>query len=157
MPEPRNRWIVKRNCSASPRQLALVFASMVLLSLAIGIGFARLGLWLTLPFVGVELIALAVAFICYARHAANFEVIELAGGTLRIEQVCGARHSAWQFRAHGARIEATDAAGGASGARLFVVDRAERIEIGTHLVDRRRRELGSELRHALRSAAAATA
>lgn len=157
MPEPRNRWIVKRNCSASPWQLALVLASIVALSLAIGLAFAYLGLWMTLPFVGAELIALAVAFVCYARHAANFEVIELAGGTLRIEQVCGARHSAWRIGAQAAWVETATDRGGASGGRLFVVTRAERIEIGTHLVDWRRRELGSELRRALRSATAATA
>ncbi len=45
MSEPAIRWTVKRNCSASPRPAAAVFASLVVLSLAIGVGFAMSGQW----------------------------------------------------------------------------------------------------------------
>jgi len=62
-------WLVKRNCSASPRQLALVFGSLVAVSFAFGAGFAAQGLWMVLPFVGLELVAVAAAFICYGRSA----------------------------------------------------------------------------------------
>jgi uncharacterized membrane protein len=155
MPEPEIRWTIKRNCSASPRQLAAVFASIVALSFAIGIGFAAYGLWMVLPFAGLELAVLAAAFICFGRHAGDFEVIELQSGQLRVEQFRGSHRSIWQVAAPRARIETVAAADGKSLAHLYVVAPSRRVEVGAALLDERRRELAHELDRALRSAAAA--
>jgi uncharacterized membrane protein len=150
MPENTTRWIVKRNCSASPRQVALVFASVVALSFVVGAGFAAFGLWMVLPFVGLELIALAAAFICYGRHAADFESIEFSGGQLRIERVQGTQCSVWLLAARQVRIETGTDAGARDRARLFVVAAGDRIEIGRHLLEERRLQLAKELSRALR-------
>lgn len=155
MADPMIRWIIKRNCSASPAQLAAVFASIVLLSLAIGIGFAVYGLWLVLPFVGLELVVLAAAFVCFGRHAGDYEVLELRAGRLRVEQLRGARRSAWQFAAPFARVETADEAVAGGRDRLFVAAAGERVEVGAKAVGARRRQLADELKRALRSAAAA--
>jgi len=149
MPGKTIRWTFKRNCSASPRQLASVFASVLALSFVIGFGFAVYGLWMVLPFVGLELIAVAAAFICYGRHAADYETIELDGQQLRIEQVQGARRLNWQFAAPRVRIESES--GTLTRFRLLVSAADLRIEIGTHLLDQRRRQLAQELSRALRS------
>jgi uncharacterized membrane protein len=151
MPENATRWIVKRNCSASPRQFAFVFTSVLALSSVIGAGFAACGLWMVLPFVGLELIAVAAAFICYGRHAADFETIEINQGQVRIEQVLGARSSTWQLATPQVRIETGAHAGMRGRVRLFVVAAGDRIEIGTHLLEERRRQLARELKRALRS------
>ena len=154
MAEPVIRWIIKRNCSASPRQLAAVFASIVALSFAIGVGFAVYGLWLVLPFVGLELIVLAAAFLCFGRHAGDYEVLALQAGQLRLEQVCGSRRSNWQIAAPRVRVETDAGADGASSARLFLVAADRRVEFGAALLDERRRRLAHELNRALRSAVA---
>ena len=70
-----NTWLIKRNCSAGPRQLAVVFGSLVAVSFAFGLGFAAFGLWMVLPFVGLELIAVGAAFFCYGWHAADFDAL----------------------------------------------------------------------------------
>ncbi len=157
MPENATRWIVKRNCSASPRQLAFVFASVVALSLAIGAGFAAVGLWMVLPFVGFELIAIAGAFFCYGRHAADFESLEISDGQLRIEQVQGTRTSIWQLPVQQVRIDTGADTAGRERARLFLVAADKRIEIGMHLLEERRRQLAKELDRALRSGASVAA
>lgn len=77
-----NSWLIKRNCSAGPAQLAVVFGSLVAVSFAFGVGFAIFGLWMVLPFVGIELIAVGAAFLCYGWHAADFERIEIAPGAI---------------------------------------------------------------------------
>ena len=59
---------LKRNCSISPAGLLCVYAALGSVSLAIGIGFAIQGAWLILPFAGLEVVALAVAFFVYARR-----------------------------------------------------------------------------------------
>lgn len=143
------RWIIKRNCSASPGQLAAVFASIVALSFAIGVAFAAYGLWLVLPFVGLELLALAIAFVCFGRHAGDYEVVELRDGQLRVEQLRAMRRSTWEFALPAARLE-TD---GERDARLYVVAGDRRIEIGADLQEERRRRLAQDLTRALRVAA----
>lgn len=80
-------WMIKRNCSVSPKQLALVFASIVAVSFAFGVVFAAQGLWLVRPFAGVPLLAVAAAFLCYGRRAADYERIEIADGMVAVEQV----------------------------------------------------------------------
>ena len=47
----------------------MAFAALAALTLTIGIGFAFVGAWLVLPFAGLEVLMLAIAFIMYARRA----------------------------------------------------------------------------------------
>ncbi len=142
-------WTIKRNCSASPRQLALVFASLVALSFAFGAAFAAHGLWLVLPFVGLEVLAVAAAFIVYGRHAADYERIELRDGVVTVRRVDGSRTTEWRAHAAWTRVEA-------DAARVYLAAHGVRIEIGRHLALERRAALARELRQALRKAAAAT-
>jgi uncharacterized membrane protein len=52
----------------SPAALAAVFAALAGVVLAIGIGFALVGAWLVLPFAGLEVAGLGVAFVLHARR-----------------------------------------------------------------------------------------
>jgi uncharacterized membrane protein len=65
---PASRLILKRNCSMSPAGLAVAFGALAVLTLAIGAGFAFIGAWLVLPFAGIEVLMLVVAFFVYARR-----------------------------------------------------------------------------------------
>jgi uncharacterized membrane protein len=156
MSDHATRWIIRRNCSASPKQLALVFASIVLLSFAIGVAFAAHGLWMVLPFVGLELLAVALAFIFYGRHAADYERIELRDGWIDVEHVEGPRRRRWRVPAPWVRLEVQPAGPGERGrARVHLTARGERVEIGRHLLDARRLALAAELKRALAEPAAA--
>ncbi len=148
------RWMIRRNCSASPRQLAWAFGSVVAVSFCFGLAFAGAGAWLILPFVGLELFALAVAFFCYGRHATDFERIELCENCIEVEHVDGTRHTLRRFALPWVRIETTRPAS-AGSTRVFLVARGQRIEVGRHLLDARRMALADELKQALRGAAAA--
>jgi uncharacterized membrane protein len=53
----------------SPAGLAVAFATLAAITLAIGAGFAMIGAWLVLPFAGLEVLMLGVAFVVYARRA----------------------------------------------------------------------------------------
>jgi uncharacterized membrane protein len=64
-----SRLILKRNCSMSPAGLAVAFGALAALTLAIGVGFAIAGAWLVLPFAGLEVLMLGVAYFVYARQA----------------------------------------------------------------------------------------
>jgi uncharacterized membrane protein len=154
MPAQPICWTVKRNCSASPAQLAAVFASMVGLAFLFGIVFATQGLWMILPFAGLELIAVAIAFVCYGRRAADYERIILSAHELSIERVEGARTLQWRFPSAWTRIEVEEAGEAwMQGARVYVVARGERVEIARHLAAPARKTLAREIRLALREAA----
>ena len=47
----------------------MAFAALAALTLAIGVGFAMIGAWLVLPFAGLEVLGLVVAYVVYARRA----------------------------------------------------------------------------------------
>ena len=149
------RWLLKRNCSASPRQLALVFASLVAVSFLFGVVFAAHGLWLVLPFVGLELLAVGLAFLCYGRHAADCERIEVGAQALTVERVDGGRRRCWSLPPGWTRVEVARSGQGWMGrVRLFVAARGERVEVGRHLPDERRLRLAEDLRRALLQVAA---
>jgi uncharacterized membrane protein len=143
-------WLIKRNCSASPTQLAAVFGSLVAVSFAFGVAFAALGLWMVLPFVGLELLAVAVAFLCYGRHAADIERIELVADRLTVEKVEAEQRRCWRFDPAHVRVEVEERGRGL-GARVRVRLAAHGggIEVGRHLQDARRLQLAGELRMAL--------
>ena len=91
------RWFLRRNCSVTPSQLAWLYASLCLVSLAIGGGFWLRGAPLVLPFAWLELAAVGVAFLAYARHATDGEMIELQEGRLIVELENGGRHERTEF------------------------------------------------------------
>jgi len=145
-------WNVKRNCSASPAQLAAVFASMVGVSFVFGVAFATQGMWLVLPFVGLELLAVAAAFVCYGRRATDYERVELAGSTLTVERAEGSNTERWQCPAAWARVEVEQSgAGWMNRVRVCIVARGERVEVGRHLPADRRALFARDLDAALRA------
>jgi uncharacterized membrane protein len=131
---------LKRNCSMSPAGLAKVFAALSVLVLAIGTGFAAAGAWLVLPFAGLEVLLLGAAFMLYARHAADYERIELEPGRVRVEVADGRRIARYEM--HGARVCVQDG-------RLVLRGATEELEIGRHLGAEARAELAAELEKTL--------
>jgi uncharacterized membrane protein len=148
MIDPARCWMIKRNCSASPKQLAWVFASIVAVSFAFGAAFAAQGLWLVLPFVGAEMLAVAAAFFCYGRGAADYERIEIGGGQIAVEQMEGSQRSVRRLPSPWARVE-LQRLGRSGRTTVWLAAGAERIEVGRHLLDARRVQLAEELRMAL--------
>ena len=70
-------WLMKRNCSVSPRQFVCFYMSLAAFSLLIALVLVLRGAWLVLPFTGIDLLAVGVAFAIYARHAVDYERIRL--------------------------------------------------------------------------------
>jgi uncharacterized membrane protein len=150
-------FVLRRNCSLSPRALMAVFGSVAAVSFAFGAMFAVLGAWLVLPFAGVELLALAAAFVVYGVHATDGERLRLADGTLSVEVTEGSSVRVFEFPACEVRLLAVEGERGerlAAGRRLFLTHRgsahrASRLEIGRHLGAQRRAAVEQDLRAAL--------
>jgi uncharacterized membrane protein len=147
-----NTWLIKRNCSAGPRQLAIVFGSLVAVSFAFGLGFAAFGLWMVLPFVGLEVIAVGAAFFCYGRHAADFERISIEPGVVLVEQVEGTQTHRWELDPRVSRVDVERSGRWGKRVRVFLWAPAIRLELGKYLLDHRRLILGREIDGALMQA-----
>lgn len=82
---------MRRNCALTPCQLAVWFAAVSSLSIAVATFFALAGAWMVLPFAFLEVAALGIAFVVYARHAADFERIVVQSGGLVVERSTASR------------------------------------------------------------------
>ena len=129
---------LKRNCSISPAGLACVFGALAVAVLAIGVGFALAGAWLILPFAGLEVLLLAGAFVLQARHATDYERIELDRGRLRVEVGEGASVARYELDAQRARL-------GLEEDRVTVGDGRRELVVGRHLDAEARRAFAAEL------------
>lgn len=136
-------FVARRNCSISPNGLIGAFAIIAAVSLLIGVGFASQGAWLILPFAGLEIVALAIAFVCYARHAADYERISVGAGEITVEVCDGDCVRCHRFNRAWARLEVRDAP---TETRLALRSRGQELEIGRHLAGAERRRLAQELR-----------
>ncbi|NCY00950.1 MAG: DUF2244 domain-containing protein [Burkholderiaceae bacterium] len=61
-------WHMKRNCSFTPKQVGYFYLSMLMFSSLIATYFLVQGIWMILPFTIIELTALGIALLIYARH-----------------------------------------------------------------------------------------
>ncbi|CAN7624079.1 DUF2244 domain-containing protein [Pseudoduganella sp. LjRoot289] len=93
----KREWLWRRNCSLTPRQTAMAYGLLCALSLSVAAVFLMLGVWQVLCFTGVELAAVTAAFLCYARHAADYEHVVLTSGCLLVERVSAGKVVQTQF------------------------------------------------------------
>src|SRR5579871_5548696 len=91
--------LIKRNCSMSPRGVLSLVGFTAAVCFSIGAVFAWQGLWLVLPFAGLEVFALAAAFYVSGLHAGDYERYWLEPGFLMLEIRDGARVSRRRFQA----------------------------------------------------------
>lgn len=140
--------LLKRNCSISPGGMLRVFALLALASLGIATAFALLGAWLVLPFAGLEVVALGVAFVVNARHATDFERIEIASGRLTVEIGEADRVARYVVDPRVARLRLEKDEG--YGARVVLRVPGGDVEVGRHLDAETRVEFATELTKRLR-------
>ena len=142
-------WFLQRNCSVTPAQLVWLYASMCVVSLAIGTVFWWLGATLVLPFAWIELAAVGVAFVVYARHAADGETISLQGRQLVVELENAGRRERAEFDRDWVRVEPS----AADRSLIEVSGRGRSVNVGRFVRPELRPALAQEIRRALRDVA----
>ena len=142
------QWLLSRNCSITPRQLGGVYLALCAVSLLIGVLFFVQGAAFILAFAGFELLAVGLALLVYARHAADRETLTLVGCSLQVEQCFGSRVARTDFAADWLTVE--PAAG--QGSLVELSGRGQRVRVGRFLRPELRGAFARELRLALRRA-----
>lgn len=140
------RWLLKRNCSATPRQMMALYASLSFVSLVIGGFFWSQGATLVMPFAWVEIVAIGTALLVYSRHATDTERIHLEGGRLTVEHLSGRHVERAEFSPAWVRVEPEHG----DRSLIELSGQGQRISVGRFVRPEMRRQLADELRWAVR-------
>jgi uncharacterized membrane protein len=137
----------RRNNSLSSSGRLFVFALMVLASLGIAVVFGLIfGAWPILPFAGLEVLGLHVAFRYIDRHAGDYERLAISGDRLQVEVMDGGKVSRFDCNRYWAGL-VRDARG-----RLALRSHGREFEIGRHLNEQQRLSVARRLERELRAA-----
>ncbi|WP_136419880.1 DUF2244 domain-containing protein [Herbaspirillum sp. ST 5-3] len=138
----KHEWLLKRNCSLAPRQLAIALAVPCFASLLIALWFLWHGAWHVLAFVMLESAAVACAFCHYARHATDREHIALDDGYLLIEQCLAGEVRQIRLDPYWTRVAPPDD----TQDLINLEAKGIRIAVGLFVTEERRRQVALELR-----------
>ena len=141
--DPGFTLVLRRNCSLTPGALLGLLALPLVFSGGIGALCALEGAWLVMPFAGVELAAVAAAFYVHARHALDYERIELARGRLVVEVLDGQDLQRSELNAAWVRVAERESA---REYRVALAVHGREIAVGRHLDGTRRRALAARLK-----------
>jgi uncharacterized membrane protein len=140
------QWFLKRNCSVTPAQLGWLYASLCVVSLGIGVFFWFQGAPLVLPFAGIELAGVGIAFLAYARHAGDGEKISLRGRQLVVELENAGQLQRAEFNRDWVRVEP----GAGDRSLIELSGQGRRVNVGRYVRPELRPVLAQEIRRALR-------
>src|SRR5215813_11695506 len=96
--------VARRNNSLGRSGRLGVFAFIFVVSVGIATAFAVLGAWPILPFAGLEMLVLYLAFRYVDRHAADYERIAVDGDRVEVESFEGGQRRRYEFNRQWARL-----------------------------------------------------
>ena len=140
------QWLLRRNCSLTPRQMMGFYAALSVLSLGIAGMFWVRGATLVMPFAGLEVLAVGVALLLHSRHATDREDIRLQAGRLTVEHTSGRVTHRAEFAPVWVRVEPEHG----DGSLVELSGQGQCIAVGRFVRPELRRQLADELRWALR-------
>lgn len=142
----QHEWHLKRNCSLSPRQVMQAYGMLCAVVFMIGCGFALQGVWLVFAFAAIEIGAVALALLHYARHATDQEHIALSESCLLVERIEAGQLQQVKLDPHWTRIVLP----GQRRSLILLESRGVQVEIGGFVSAEAREKFGLELRRELR-------
>jgi uncharacterized membrane protein len=137
--------VARRNNSLTSSGRVLVFVLIFVVSVGIAIAFAILGAWLILPFAGLEMLVLYLAFRYVDRHAADYERIAIDGDRVKVEFFDVGRAQLHELNRCWAQVVVSP-----DGSRLALRSHGRDLEFGRFMNDEQRLSAARELRRQLR-------
>ena len=136
------------NCSLSINGKILVIASLCMITFSSAALFAVMGAWPILPFAGVEMLFLALAFYQIACHECDYERITFEGDSVVLEIRDNVRFFHAEYNRYWAQAELHCRSVGRQ-CSLALWSHGRSTELGRHLNDDQRTELALELQKRL--------
>ena len=138
----------KPNVSLSAKNRLLSFLLIAGVTLAVALFFALHGVWLVLPFAGLEIAVLGWAFHHLHCHARDFERITVDDNHVLVETLDYKRSHRTEFQRYWARliVRTTPVT---RRARLYLRSHGREVEIGRFMNDEERVQVARQMRACL--------
>ena len=140
------RFVLSPNCSISWRELLFFYGLTCVLALAVGLFFAFQGLWLVLPFSGLEMLVLGIGLYFTSRQVYRREVITLDPECTRIEKGVQSVDQIWEFKTAWVRVLDECREGRGDRRTLAIGVSGESVEVGSFLADWEKDALAFQLK-----------
>jgi uncharacterized membrane protein len=138
--------VARPNRSLSRAGRALFLASIFAVSMGIAAAFAAFGAWPILPFAGIEMLALGLAFLYLERRSGDYERLAVEGDLIVLERCEAGVTSRHEMNRLWARLVERE------GARLALRYGGRELEIGRFLDEAQRAALARGLARHVRVA-----
>ncbi|WP_132970977.1 DUF2244 domain-containing protein [Thiogranum longum] len=141
--------MIRPNCSLPWRETVQFYLGMVIVSFSIAIAFAMKGMWLILPFAGLEMLVLGIALYVVARRSMRWQMLNIHDNYVDIVECVNRIQNRSSFQRAWVRVhfEAANIKGHPS--RLFLGSHGRSTEIGEYLTEQEKRKLALQLREVL--------
>ena len=139
------QFVVQRNHSLSWRGNKIFIIYIAILSLGIAMIFALQGMWLILPFAGLEIIALTLALYFCCLRCSYREVITIDDEKLFVETGRYKPKEKWQFERAWLQLVLKKSTFIGYPSQLLIRSKGRQIEIGKCLTNKERKSLAESL------------
>ena len=148
-----SRVVIRPNRSLSWRQSMMFLGAIAVPLLLVSVVLASRGLWLVLPFAGMELAALFAAIYVVSHAAQRCEVVSIGESMVTIEKgrdrgrhpEKGGPEQRVEFARGWVKVELSPSTGRWYPKRLWIGASGRRVEIAEFLVEEEKTELAAEL------------
>ena len=140
------RFVLSPNCSITWGELVLFYIATCVLALAIGLFFAFQGLWLVLPFSGLEMAALGACLYLTSRKVYRQEVITLEREHTLVEKGVQQVDQSWEFETPWVRLIDEQSGPRNRHRKLAIGSHGEYVEVGDFLDNSEKDELAFHLK-----------
>jgi uncharacterized membrane protein len=144
-------WVIRPNRSLSLRQAIQVYAVIALCCLGIAVFYTLHGYWPVLPFAGLEVLLLGVAFYLTLLRSGVREVISVGREVVKVEKGREKPQQSWECPRAWAQVRLQRSHIAWYPSRLAILFQGKQVEIGRFLNEVERQELAYELQQAIRS------
>jgi uncharacterized membrane protein len=132
------RIVICPNCSLSLREAALFFASLCGVSFAVAGLLALKGMWLVLPYTGLEMLLVGWALHASLARRHQSEIITLTDSDVSVESCDRAHCRRTVFPRHWAQVKLRRPASRLHPSRLTIESHGRQCELGTFLTEEER-------------------
>lgn len=143
---------LRPNCSMSPRGLVAVVICLTVVCLTIALSFFSLGLWLVLPFAGLEIFVVGVAVGYSIHRSKDYEIILVNDKHVMVTRSEGNCISQDKFDRYWVRVSLESGPGRTQSSRLKIGSHGRFIEIAKGATVETRAELAVHLKQVLQTA-----
>lgn len=148
---PDCHWVIRPNRSLTVRQAVQIYAVITLCCLGIAVFYAMHGYWPILPFAGLEVLVLGVAFYLTLRRSGMREVVSVEGEVVKVEKGRETPQESWECPRAWAQVRLERPRIDWYPSRLAILFQGKQVEIGRFLNEMERQELAYELQQAIRA------